>query len=432
VRAETEAEPRRAFGPDLDQEAEVLVVGAGPVGLYTALVLAEHGVRARILDEGNRPAARSYALVLHPATLALFDRLGLAQDLVALGHRLEGLAFYEGMERQARVSFAQLPGPYPFALVLPQQALEGVLEGRLRESGIEVEWNHRLARLRLAYGEMSAGIERLARGPDGRTAVEAKSWVYPDWVIGADGSRSVVRQALGVEYAEVGPAETYAVFEISADLPAENEVRVVLDESTAGVLWPIARDRFRWSFRIDDWEGFIEPREKRRRFLRVSEEPFPYLVVERLRELLDRHAPWFTAEIGRVVWSAASRFECRLASRFGRGNVWLAGDAAHLASPIGVQSMNVGLREAHDLATRLVAVLQREASDAVFDSYAGERQSEWRQLLGLAGPPSVRPDARPWVRTHAARLPSCLPATGDDLAALLEQLGLEPPAPDPA
>src|SRR6185369_11505449 len=256
VQAGTETLPRRVGGPEVDDETEVLVVGAGPVGLFAALRLAENGVRVRILDEERRPAARSYALALHPGTLALCHELGLADVLIALGHRLEGLAFYDGVERRARVSFARLPGPFPFVLVLPQQVLEGVLTGRLRERGVEVEWDHRLARLSLAgpSGATAAGIERLARNPDGQAVIAEKTWCHPGWVIGADGPRSVVRQALGVEYAELGPAETWALFEISADLPAENEARVVLDEAGEGVFWPIARGRFRWSFRIDDWE----------------------------------------------------------------------------------------------------------------------------------------------------------------------------------
>jgi 2-polyprenyl-6-methoxyphenol hydroxylase-like FAD-dependent oxidoreductase len=90
--------------------------------------------------------------------------------------------------------------------------------------------------------------------------------------------------------------------------------------------------------------------------------------------------------------------------------------------------MNVGLREAHDLATRLAAVLRTEAqADLLFDGYARERQDEWNLLLRPEGALEVRPDARPWVRENAARLPACLPATGGDLAALLGQLGLALP-----
>src|SRR6266496_73377 len=105
-------------------QTEVLVVGAGPVGLLTGILLAERGIEFQIIDSEERTAARSYACALHPSTLQLLDRLGLAQAVLEHGRRIPKIAFYEGESRRAQVDLSELGGDYPFLLVLPQSSLE--------------------------------------------------------------------------------------------------------------------------------------------------------------------------------------------------------------------------------------------------------------------------------------------------------------------
>lgn len=156
----------------------------------------------------------------------------------------------------------------------------------------------------------------------------------------------------------------------------------------------------------------------------LGDDPFHYLVRDRLAGLLAEMAPWFKAEPGEILWSQAVRFERRLASRFGLGNAWLLGDAAHLASPVGSQSMNVGLREAHDLSRRLGAILREDYPENLLDRYEEDRRREWRRLLGQSGTPEPAGTATAWVRKNAARILPCVPASGADLALLLGQIGL--------
>ncbi|HEY2289994.1 MAG TPA: FAD-dependent monooxygenase [Thermoanaerobaculia bacterium] len=401
------------------ERPEVLVAGAGPVGLMAALALAEQGIQVQIVDQERRPAARSYALALHPQSLRLLDEVGLAEELLARAHRIERLAFYEGMERRAELDFTALPAEFPFVAVLPQQILEGTLESALKRRGVPVLWNHRLVELHLGGGGAAALVER--HGPAG---VEDGFDVRPEFLIGADGHRSIVRHALQASYVEMAPAELFAVFELVADGPPEGEARVVFSGSHTGVLWPLGGRRYRWSLQVDEWEGFEEPRFKSRLYPEVGDEPFPYLVRDKLRELTLKLAPWFEADLGEIVWSMAVRFERRLAGRFGHGKAWLAGDAAHLASPVGAQSMNVGIREAYDLARRLGFILREDYPRDLLESYAAAHRHEWRQLLGARGKPEPGPSTDPWVRKHAARLLPCVPGSGDDLILLLRQLGL--------
>src|SRR5437016_773859 len=107
-------------------QTEVLVVGAGPVGLWIALSLAEAGVQVSIIDRESGITARNYACALHPGTLKLLDRFGLAAAAVERGRRVQKFAFYEGRSRAAELDLSKIAGDFPFLLLLPQSALESI------------------------------------------------------------------------------------------------------------------------------------------------------------------------------------------------------------------------------------------------------------------------------------------------------------------
>jgi 2-polyprenyl-6-methoxyphenol hydroxylase-like FAD-dependent oxidoreductase len=394
-----------------DSLPEVLVVGAGPVGLFTALVLAGQGISVQVIDAERRPAARSYALVLHSATLDMLAPYGFIDEILARCHRVTTLACYEGPERKASLDLNLKERDFPFVAVLGQQTLETLLAGRLAELGVAVGWNRRLLALEDAES-LSALIEPVDRR--GRDLL-----VAPRFVVGADGHRSTVRQSWEIPFPEVAKPTTLAVFELTSPFDLGGEARVVLDRGTRAVLWPLGHGRLRWSFEVEGWEGFVEPRFKSRVFAGIGEEPFAYLVREKLDELVGLRAPWFVGNVGQILWSMAVRFEHRLASPFGRGDVWLAGDAAHLACPIAAQSLNRGLQEAHDLAWALYRILRLGASRDLLADYGERARRRWSPLLGVAGPPVSGPSTDTWVRANASQLVGCLPATGADLAALL-------------
>jgi 2-polyprenyl-6-methoxyphenol hydroxylase-like FAD-dependent oxidoreductase len=421
------------------QETEVLVVGAGPVGMFAALSLAERGVGVDLIDESWRTTARSYALALHSHSLELLDGVGLVDELMGDGHRIDAVAFYEGGERRAELSLADLPGGFPFLLVLPQDRLERALSRRLKEKGVPVHWNRRLAgfeqRTMDGDGKVVAQVEELGKESVGygvatsEWVVEQRARVVSRFLLGADGHRSAVRRLLGFDFDKVGGDgdEVFAVFEMEAEPPAAHEVRVVLTEDTVNVLWPLGPERQRWSFQLREPQGLVSQRAKGRLAVQLGGDVFPYLDREDLSRLVAERAPWSGNGPGggELAWSVAVRFEHRVASRFGDGRVWLAGDAAHLTGPIGVQSMNVGLSEAHELAWRMAEVMHGDGSDELFAEYDRQRRAEWTRLLGLDGAPSASDAAPPWVSGHADRLVSCLPASGDDLTLLARRIGLE-------
>jgi len=412
-------------------ETEALVVGAGPVGLFTALSMASRGVDVMIVDEEFRTAAHSYALAVHPRSLELLDELGLAADLLKQGYRVETVAFYDGPNRCGELTLAELDCRFPFVLVLPQSALEGLLERQLKRKGVKVQWNHRVTRLRPYEAHATAAIDKMGRASCGY-AVATTEWVTEKtidvgaaFIVGADGHRSIVRKTLDMDYAEAGPTEAFAVFEFHTDADLAGEVRIVFDRGTTNVLWPLPGGRCRWSFQCDQTGASAEPRSKRRLTVPIGRQAFPYLPGGQLGELIQTRAPWFTGKARNIDWSMEVRFDRRLANLYGRDRIWIVGDAAHLTGPVGGQSLNMGLRESADLAWRLVRILREAAPLGSLADYSEQFVTEWRQLLAIDGGLTPTDDAAEWARAHCARILPCIPATGDAFSSLVAQVGLQ-------
>lgn len=412
-------------------EMEVLVVGAGPVGLFTALSLASRGVEVQIVDEEFRTAAHSYALAVHARSLQLCDDLGLAEDLLARGYRVNMVAFYDGADRCGELKLSELGGKFPYVLVLPQSALEGLLEQQLRKRGVKVQWDHRVTRLERAETHTTATIDRLARASCGY-AVATTEWVTEKtlrakaaFVVGADGHGSIVRKTLGTEYVPAGSTESFAVFEFHTDADLAGEVRIVFDGATTSVLWPLPGGQCRWSFQQEHTSVSEESRTKRRLTVPIGRQVFPHLPADELNRLIRTRAPWFAEEIRHIDWSMEVRFDHRLAASFGHDRLWLAGDAAHLTGPVGGQSLNMGLRETSDLSWRLTRILREAAPMSSLDDYSEQYGKQWRQLLGTDGGLAPTSSADPWAQRYCSEILPCIPATGDDLATLVSQLGLQ-------
>jgi 2-polyprenyl-6-methoxyphenol hydroxylase-like FAD-dependent oxidoreductase len=143
----------------------------------------------------------------------------------------------------------------------------------------------------------------------------------------------------------------------------------------------------------------------------------------RLSELVSERFPWHAAPSGRLMWSVAIRFERTLADAYGRGRVWLAGDAAHLAFPFGVRSMNEGILEARELATRCGRILEGAAPAATLGSYGEQRLAHWRALFGSANtaiPAGAVDD--PWLTTNASAIIEALPIATTDPGYLLRRI----------
>ncbi|RMF80849.1 MAG: hypothetical protein D6744_07805 [Planctomycetota bacterium] len=166
------------------------------------------------------------------------------------------------------------------------------------------------------------------------------------------------------------------------------------------------------------------PREKSRLAVQIGSLAFPFVAAEDLAQFLQSRAPWFNGNVEEMIWSMAVRFERRMATRFGQGRIWLAGDSAHATGPAGIQSMNVGFLEADDLARRISDVLHDRADLDALEAYNDRSVRRWRRLLGKTGGLIPTDGTDPWIAEHAADILPCLPACNGDLERLAGQLGL--------
>jgi 2-polyprenyl-6-methoxyphenol hydroxylase-like FAD-dependent oxidoreductase len=386
----------------------VLVIGAGPVGLVAAIRLREQGVDVRIVDEQTETSKRTYPVVIHPRTLRLLSSLGMTAPLEWRGRAIRHLAIYADEMRRAVLSLPSAEPIAPGVLTLPQDVLRQALVHRLSTLGVEVEWKTRLVAIDQDPARVRVELVRreTVEGPELKTEWldVASQTLEVELVVAADGIRSTVRRALGIEMVQHGAREIYAFFD-AADQRAGDEAHLVFSRDYGSSIYPLQGSVSRFSFQVG--AGALQPP-----------------AATHLRQLLSDRMPWYAGGVDDFEWSGSAEFHPALAARFGEGRVWLAGDAAHATGPLGGQSVNVGMHEADDLALRMAEAFRDWSFDRLGPRYCEQRRIEWGRFFGL-GP--SKPDtsrAPEWVRRHVGALLPSLPAAGDDLDDLLEQLGV--------
>jgi len=339
--------------------ADVLIVGAGPTGLMLANQLGRRGVRAVIIDRHQGPAEQTRAMAVHARTLEIFAHLGIADRALALGRRGNGANLWIGGRRAARVPFEEMGrglSPYPFVLMLGQDDTERILGARLRDWGLEVRWHTELVALEQHRDHVTATIRRA----DG-----AAEMVTASYLAGCDGSRSTVRDLLGIGFPGAPYEHVFFVADTVATGPmVDDELNVYLWRDGFTLLFPIAGTH-RW--RVIG----ILPEALRGRADVTFADVVPALRREGGEALTFLGHDWFSTY----------RIHHRCTERFRDRRCFLLGDAAHVHSPMGGQGMNTGLQDAYNLAWKLALVVGGRADDALLDTYEAERQPVAHRLL---------------------------------------------------
>ncbi len=414
------------------KKPEVLVVGAGPVGLFTALQLAKQGIRVEVIDKDWRTGAHSYALALHPSSLRLFHDLGLLTEVLDEAYLVQSIGIYDKSDRQAELRVPDDNAYGGLVAVLRQDALEALLENALKSLGVSVLWNHELSDLESRPDGARVTIDHLVKETVGY-AVAHTEWMIGKtirmdvpFVIGADGLRSTVRRRMDIDFEPAGQTQHFAVFECHTNADLGHEMKVVFADGTTNVLWPMHDGRCRWSFQLMDYAAPEQTRTKDRLSVQLGAGQYPVLSEESFEQFLNDRAPWFDATLEEILWRIVVRFERRMAGRFGKDRVWLVGDAGHVTGPVGMQSMNVGFSEATQLTGIVAGILREDKPADRLEEYHQGRLEQWSGLLGLKE--TFRPDdsAGPWVREFSELLVPCFPASGNELRELAAQLSLQP------
>jgi len=337
---------------------DVLIVGAGPTGLVLALFLARHGVRVRIVDKAAEPGTTSRALAVHARTLELYRPVGLADTVVERGLRFAGANFWVRGRRVARAELGAMGtgiSPFPYVVIFPQDEHERLLIERLRAEGVTVERPVACA----AFDDRGDRVvARLTRDNGAEETCEAA------WIVGCDGARSMVREQIGESF----PGGTYTHLFYVADAEAtgpvmDHELHVALDDADFLAAFPLKADghaRF-----IGTVTAAAAARHGTLEWKDVSPEVIEHVGVT----------------VKRINWFSTYHVHHRVVRRFRSGRAFLAGDAAHIHSPVGGQGMNTGIGDAINLAWKLAAAVQARADPSILDSYEPERIAFARRLV---------------------------------------------------
>jgi 2-polyprenyl-6-methoxyphenol hydroxylase-like FAD-dependent oxidoreductase len=366
-------------------EKDVLIVGAGPVGLVMAIELARYGVAVRIIDKQPQRTDKSKALVVWSRSLEVLARAGCSSGLVDAGYKVSSLNISANGKSIAHVSLEGLPTPFNYGLMIPQSDTERVLDEFLNSLGVKVERTIELTRFTASDDKVVSTL----RHDNGTEEISETSWL-----IGCDGAHSTVRHQLGMEF----HGETSLVNWILADIHLENhprapEVNVIWHSDGILVIFPIAEDRYRVIADVGEAPENAKP----------PAEP----TLEDVQAILDRRFPG-GARATNPIWLSSFRINERKVTDYRAGRVFLAGDAAHVHSPAGGQGMNTGMQDACNLAWKLALVVRGIGSESLLDSYSAERSPIAEQVLKVTARvtsmATLTGKVKQSLRNHAAAL----------------------------
>ncbi|MCP3753730.1 FAD-dependent monooxygenase [Streptomyces sp. TBY4] len=370
---------------------DVLIAGAGPVGLSAAAELRRHGVSCRLVD--RLPARLPYAKAVgvQPRTLEIWDRMGLARTVMETAVAMRGQLIYVNGTERARIELELPPEvPYRFA-ALPQYETERILEEHLAELGTVIERGTEL----LSFTQDGGG-DGDGSGTGGgvtsllRTASGGEEELRTRYLIGCDGAHSTVRKGLGLSYEGGAFAEEYMLADVVSDwdLPDGYGLRSMhlgADGATDDLLVCIplpGRGRYRMSMLVPP-ELSAQPGAGPGAADGVTHglEGGRIPELSHIQAVVDRLAP-APATVSDMRWSSVFRISHRIVDRYGDGRVFVAGDAAHIHPPTGAQGMNTGIQDACNLAWKLALVLRESAGPALLASYDAERRPVGEEVVG--------------------------------------------------
>ncbi|MCT7353982.1 FAD-dependent monooxygenase [Streptomyces sp. 15-116A] len=334
----------------------VIVVGSGPTGLLLAGDLAAADVPVLLLERRPHKISNlSRAFGVHARTLEQLDARGLADDLLATGSTITRLRLF----RRLSLDLSTLPSRFPFLLITPQYEVERLLERRARDLGVEFLFENEVVGLR----QDDNGVDLDVRGPDGTVVTRRAAYV-----VGADGHRSAVRQAVGQPFPGVSVIKSLLL----ADVRLAERPESVLTVNGAGDAFAMIASFGDGWYRVMGWN---------RRHEVPDDAP---LDLEEVREVT-RRALGTDYGMHDARWLSRFHSDERQAPEYRVGRVFLAGDAAHIHSPAGGQGMNTGLQDAANLSWKLAAVIKGQAPATFLDTYQTERHPVGKAVLRSSG-----------------------------------------------
>jgi 2-polyprenyl-6-methoxyphenol hydroxylase-like FAD-dependent oxidoreductase len=337
-------------------QKEVLIIGAGPSGLFTAAELIRHGVEARLVERELRPHHQARATTIQAGTLEILDSVDLLLPFIEAAEHVRCTRIYgPDMCELRSTSFGGIDCRCEFQCVLPQYETERILEQHLVTLGGTVERGVTATKVEVHADGLLVELSH----SDGRTES-----AYPDIVIGAGGAHSITRASMNEPLEGATYEGHFLVADITMQAPLpRDESSIVCGPDGLILLAPLPGGR---------WISFQDLEETTET---VSAED----VVARVEIRLGARC-----RPTDVTWFSPFRMHRRIVSRLADGKRFLVGDAAHLSSPFGGEGLNAGLQDAYDLAWKLALVLRGHARRSLLDDYAVERTIADQHVLEVS------------------------------------------------
>lgn len=340
---------------------DVLIVGAGPTGSTLAVDLARRGLDVRIVDRNAHGFPGSRAKGVQPRSLELLEDIGAIDDVLAAGSLYPPLGIHLGPFRIPKKMMKNVATsddiPYPNTWLIPQFTTDALIQKRLAPLGVAVGFNTQL----IDFSQDPDGVSAEIEGPSGRETVRAQ------YLVGADGGSSLVRKTAGI------------AFEGQTD---EADRMIIVDCKITGLgrnhwhVWPRLGGRFAGACPLPDSDLFQV-------MIRLQPGEEPDLDDAALNARFCKQTGSREYRLHDIQWRTVFRPNIRLAQSYRSGRVFLAGDAAHVHTPMGAQGLNTGIQDAYNLGWKLGQVLAG-APDALLDTYEAERQPIAAAVLGLS------------------------------------------------
>lgn len=336
-----------------------MVVGAGPTGLTMACELLRHGVTPRIIDKSPTPSVHSKAFGIHARTLELFETMGIVETILGRGNICNGFDMYNRGKPLAHVNFDTLESNYPYFLILAQSDTERILNDHLESYGIKVEREKELVGIEQA----DTGIKARLKLKDGSEEI-----VDCSYLAGCDGAHSTTRHILNLEF----KGAPYPFYWLLADLDLKwdyslHHISVFIHPTGVTAHFPLYEDRGRLMFEVPDAS---------------IKEDMPPPTIEDVRRLMNERQINYKS-VTNPNWLAYFKIHHRMVNQYGKGRVFLSGDAAHIHSPLGGQGMNTGIQDAYNLAWKIGLVLGSKSPDSLLASYNEERHRVGKEVVGF-------------------------------------------------
>ena len=333
-------------------DTDVLIVGAGPVGLLLANECARRNLRFRLVEARASQSEHSKALAIFPRTLEILDMAGLAGPFLEAANRVTSVRVSTHGHTLAQMRFAPEESPYRFIAMVPQDVTERLLVEQLRRQGGSVEYETSFVSAVQAGESVTATLDHGGRREE----------VTAAFIVGCDGAHSTVRHLLQLPFegAEYNDLFLLADVESNEALPA-SELQLCPSEMGPVAIFPMSSTRRRIVATIEKAEGDAP-------------------TLELVQTILQQRAP-LGLEARALHWSSYFRIHHRQASRLRTGRIFIAGDAAHIHSPFGGQGMNTGMHDVWNLVWKLDLFLRGAGNEELLESYTEERRPVIRHVI---------------------------------------------------